>query len=144
LGKPNFEEYCQATGQGRVRLVADNAYGWHCAADNGTGDDAQAVCIWTYHTATVTNRVAKFYNPDSWQCWRASRRLGSLDFNAYCVDTGHSGAVVADGANADGWNCADESAAIDTQAACRRLYGGRPTISRFTSFYNKNSWECWG
>jgi hypothetical protein len=144
LGKPDFDGYCQVTGQGHARLVADNAYGWRCAADNGTGDAIQAVCAWTYHTSTITNRVGDFNNPDTWQCWRANRRLGSLNFNTYCLDTGHSGTFFVDGANAYGWYCANDGNTIDTQAACRRLYGGGPAISRFANFYDKNSWECWG
>jgi hypothetical protein len=71
LGAPNFDGYCQATSQGAVTLVSDNAYGWHCSADNGTGDDANAVCAWTYGLATgqVTNQFQDFYDPNSWKCW---------------------------------------------------------------------------
>jgi hypothetical protein len=142
LGAPDFDGYCQATGQGRVQLVAANAYGWHCSADNGLGDDAQAVCAWTYRTSGVTNRVADFHDPNTWQCWRARHRLGPINFNAYCVDTGHPGA--RGGADAYGWYCLNDSRGIDTQDACRRLYGSTVPISRFQNFYDKNSWECWG
>jgi hypothetical protein len=140
---PDFDGYCRATGQGGVKLVASNAYGWHCAADNGTGDDAQAVCAWTYG-GSVTNRVADFNNPRSWQCWRASHRLGPINFTRYCIDSGHSGSRYVDGGNAYGWYCTGDSAGIDTQDACRRLYDSTPPISRFQNFYDKNSWECWG
>jgi serine/threonine protein kinase len=144
LGRPDFNGYCQATGQGAVTLVANNAYGWHCSADNGTGDDAEAVCGWTFSTTKVTNRVANFNDPTSWQCWRANRRLGALDFNAYCVDTGRSGAYTVPSKNAYGWFCNGSTSGIDAQAACSLLYGSDPAISRFQNFYNLNSWECWG
>jgi hypothetical protein len=70
LGAPDFGGYCQATKQGSVELVSDNAYGWHCSADNGTGDDANAVCSWTYgySTSKLTNRFQNFNDPYSWQC----------------------------------------------------------------------------
>jgi transcriptional regulator with XRE-family HTH domain len=72
LGAPDFNGYCVVTGQGAVQLISSsNAYGWHCSHDNGTGDDANAVCAWTYgySTSQVTNRFTDFYDPDSWQCW---------------------------------------------------------------------------
>jgi hypothetical protein len=71
LGAPNFNGYCEVTGQGPARLVSGNAYGWHCKANNGTGDDANAVCAWTYgySTSQVTNLFQNFYDPNSWQCW---------------------------------------------------------------------------
>jgi hypothetical protein len=143
LGAPDFAGYCAATGQGGVRLKADNAYGWRCTSDNGTGADAQAVCAWTYHIRTVTNRVADFNDPGSWQCWRANRRLGAVDFAAYCEKKGHPGASYVDGAYAYGWYCTGAGGGIDTQDACRRLYGTRTPVSRFSDFYDKNSWECW-
>lgn len=119
LGAPDFSGYCQATGQGPVKLIANNAYGWRCSSDNGTGDDAEAVCAWTYNTTTgqVTNRVTDFNNPHTWQCWHATRELGPLDFNAYCTATGHPGATYTSGRYAYGWYCTGSSNAIDTQAA---------------------------
>ncbi|WOP38585.1 protein kinase [Streptomyces sp. Li-HN-5-13] len=146
LGAPDFDGYCQATGQGPVKLVTNNAYGWRCSADNGTGDDAEAVCAWTYNTPTaeVTNRVADFNNPNTWQCWHATHELGPLDFNAYCTATGHPGSTYASGRYAYGWYCTGSSAGIDTQAACATLYGSSPPVSRFQDFYDKDSWQCWG
>ncbi|MEU5599242.1 serine/threonine-protein kinase [Streptomyces sp. NPDC020298] len=146
LGAPDFDGYCRATGQGAAKLVANNAYGWHCSADNGTGDDAEAVCAWTYNTPTtqVTNRVADFNNPHTWQCWHATRELGPLDFNAYCTATGHPGATYTSGRYAYGWYCTSTSTGIDTQAACQALYHSSPPVSRFQNFYDKNSWQCWG
>jgi serine/threonine protein kinase len=146
LGAPDFDGYCRATGQGPVELVANNAYGWHCSADNGTGDDAQAVCAWTYNTpgSQVTNRVADFNNPNTWQCWHATGELGPLDFNAYCTATGHPGATYTSGRYAYGWYCTGASTAIDTQIACQTLYSSTPPISRFQNFYDKDSWQCWG
>lgn len=143
LGAPDFDGYCRSTGQGGVELVGSDAYGWHCSADNGTGDNAQAVCAWTFG-GSVTNRVADFNNPRSWQCWRASRRLGAINFTRYCTDIGFSGARYVGGGNAYGWLCTGDSGGIDTQDACRRLYGSTPPISRFRNFYDRTSWECWG
>ncbi|MFG3208030.1 serine/threonine-protein kinase [Streptomyces sp. NPDC048192] len=146
LGTPDFDGYCRATGQGPVRLTANNAYGWRCSADNGTGDDAEAVCAWTYHTSTdqVTNRVTDFNDPHTWQCWHATRELGPLDFNAYCTATGHPGATYTSGRYAYGWYCTGSSTAIDTQAACQTIYHSTPPVSRFQNFYDKDSWQCWG
>lgn len=144
LGAPNFNGYCQATGQGSVTLTANNAYGWHCANDNGTGDDAEAVCKWTFNTTKVTNRVANFNDPNSWQCWRANRELGALDFNVYCRSLGFSGAYTVPARNAYGWYCTGSTAALDSQAACAAQYGNQPPISRFQNFYDLNSWQCWG
>jgi hypothetical protein len=143
LGAPDFAGYCAATGQGALRLVTDDAYGWRCASDNGTGDDAQAVCEWTFHSEKITNRVADFTDPDSWQCWRANRRLGSIDFAAYCRQTGHPGVSYLNGRYAYGWYCTGTAAGIDAQDACRRLFGTPSPVSRFQNFYDRNSWECW-
>lgn len=143
LGAPDFAGYCAATGQGRARLATNDAYGWRCTSDDGTGDDAQAVCAWTYHTQKITNRVADFNNPDSWQCWRANRRLGSIDFAEYCRQTRNSGVYYVDGRYAYGWFCTDAAGGIDAQDACRRLYDTPTPVSRFTNFYDKNPWECW-
>jgi hypothetical protein len=143
LGPPDFDGYCRSTGQGGVRLVSGDAYGWRCVADNGTGDNAQAVCTWTYHAANVTNRVADFNNPSTWQCWRVTRKLGPLDFAAYCRSTGHSGAYNIANRYAYGWYCTDDPRGIDATDACRRLYGVAKPVSRFQNFYDKSSWECW-
>jgi hypothetical protein len=142
LGPPDFNGYCQATGQGTVRLIANNAYGWRCTG--GGDDDAQAVCAWTYHTDQITNRVADFNNPNSWQCWRANHRLGPIDFSAYCASTSRGTSVYTGTGTAYGWFCAANGDGIDTQDACSRGYGSSPPISRFQNFYDKNSWECWG
>jgi hypothetical protein len=71
LGVPDFNGYCVVTGQSSVQLKASNAYGWRCPADDGTGDDANAVCAWTYRypASQVTNRFTDFNDPNSWQCW---------------------------------------------------------------------------
>jgi hypothetical protein len=143
LGAPDFGGYCQATGQGSVHLVADNAYGWRCAADNGTGDDAQAVCAWTFHTTHLTNRVADFNDPTSWQCWQTNGELGPLDFAAYCRQAGRPGAA-ATGTTAYAWSCAGDPGGIDTQAACRQLYHVPVAVSRFQNYYDRTTWQCWG
>jgi hypothetical protein len=140
LGPPDFDGYCRSTGQGPVSLVTTNAYGWRCTTDNGTGDDAQAVCVWTYHTTNVTNRVADFNNPRSWQCWRVSQRLGAVNFTAYCTEAGYSGANHDASAQAYGWYCTGSLKPITSR---RCLYGSTTAISRFQNFYDKNSCECW-
>lgn len=143
LGAPDFNGYCLATGQGPVQLIRNDGYGWHCSADNGTGDDVNAVCAWTFHTSQITNRIADFSNPNSWQCWRATHKLGPLDFNAYCRALGYPGATYIDGRDAYGWYCTNSGNGLDAQDACRRLYRSNPPISRFQNFYDQNSWECW-
>jgi hypothetical protein len=144
LGKPNFDGYCQATGQGSVQLVANNAYGWKCSGDNGTGDGAESVCQWTYGTNQVANRIANFNDPYSWQCWASSGELGPLDWNTYCQDKGWGSAVDNGTNNAYTWTCSGSSGALDSQDACLTLYDRNPPISRFQNFGDKNSWQCWG
>jgi hypothetical protein len=144
LGRPDWAGYCAATGQGQLLQIYDNAYGWRCTADNGMGNDANDVCAWTYKSDQVTNRVEDFNNPHSWQCWRATRLLGLLDFDAYCKKLGHSGARYVQGLGAYGWFCTGSGGGIDTQDACRRLYGVDPPVSRFQNFYDGTTWQCWG
>jgi hypothetical protein len=147
LGAPDFNGYCQATGQGSVSLVNNTAYGWACSANNGTGDDAQAVCVWTYGSSYMTNRIGNFNDPNSWQCWRSMHgELGSLNWNTYCQDLGYSGAQDVGLNDAYTWTCANSGGvALDSQSACSALYPGySPPISRFQNFYDKNSWQCWG
>ena len=145
LNPPDFNGYCQATGQGAVQLLANNAYGWHCSGDNGTGDDAEAVCEWSNGgTTQVTNRIGNFNDPNSWQCWAANGQLGPIDWNSYCQDKGWGQALDAGKNNAYTWYCTGSSAALDAQDACAVLYGSDPPISRFQNFYDKNSWQCWG
>lgn len=64
---------------GATLLAAYHAYGWHCVADNGKGDDAEAVCAWTFHlpSSQVTNTVQDFNDPYTWQCWRVTRELST-------------------------------------------------------------------
>ncbi|MFL6118615.1 serine/threonine-protein kinase [Actinophytocola sp.] len=143
LGAPDWDGYCSATGQGRAELKGLGAYSWHCSGDNGIGDDGDAVCDWTYQTQT-TNRIRNFNDPNSWECWRATAKLGPLDFNAYCVLLGHAGARYDGDGTAYGWHCIGDTAGLDAQDACRQLYGSDPPISRFQNFYDKDSWECWG
>jgi hypothetical protein len=143
LGPPNFSGYCHATGQGDVRLTVNNAYGWRCTAASDVGDDAGAVCAWTFQTSRVTSRVANFDDPFSWQCWRVTHRLGPLDFAAYCTRIGHPGVTYLAGHNAYGWHCAGSGGGIDTQRACATQYDRSPVVSRFANFYDKDSWECW-
>jgi serine/threonine kinase PknH len=143
LGTPDWNGWCQATGQGAVELDNATAYGWRCSADNGRGDDGDAVCDWTYGTQT-TNRIRDFNDPNSWECWRATTRLGPLDFNAYCAALGYSGAEYTGDGNVYGWFCAGDRKGLDAQDACLRLYGSDPPVSRFQNFYDKDSWECWG
>jgi hypothetical protein len=113
-------------------------------ADNGTGDDAQAVCAFTYGTYQLTNRVANFNDPNSWQCWHTSiGQLGGLDFNRYCQILGHPSAYNTGSGNAYSWYCTGSRNGIDTQDACRRLYNTNPAVSRFQNFYNPSSWQCW-
>jgi hypothetical protein len=148
LKDPDFKAYCEATGQGTAYLdpAKNDAYGWTCSAPTiGGGDDAQAVCVWSNGGATaITNRVADFKNPRSWQCWASNGELGPLDWDAYCRDRG-LGRAQDNGTNdAYTWTCTGSTGALDSQDACLVLYGSSPPISRFQDFYDKNSWQCWG
>lgn len=144
LGQPDFNGYCQATGQSSAYLTRTDAYGWTCSAATSTGDDAQAVCAWTYHTTRVTNRIVNFNDPHSWQCWAANGELGPIDWNTYCRDQGWGQAVDTGADNVYTWSCTATSTALDAQDACRVLYGSAQPISRFQDYYDKNSWQCWG
>jgi hypothetical protein len=127
-----------------VTLVsAYYAYGWHCTSPTSTGDDAEAVCEWTYNLSAsqVTNRVTDFYNPSTWQCWRITRQVSPPDWNGYCQATGH-GAVSLTSNDAYGWHCADGSG-IDIDAACEWTNGTTPEVGRFQDFYDPRSWQCW-
>jgi hypothetical protein len=138
LGAPDFDGYCRHTRQGSVRLIgADHAYGWRCSAATSTGDDAEAVCAWTYYlpASEVTNTVRDFYNPRTWQCWRVTRQLRPPDWTRYCQVTGHGPATLASQDDAYGWHCADGSG-IDADAACAWTNRASSSVSRFQDFYD--------
>lgn len=143
LGTPDWNGYCEATGQHGARLdAAQHAYGWHCTVPTRYGASPRAVCRWTFGTSRAVDVVTDFYDPDSWQCWQVGGELGRLDFGAYCRRTGHAGAVLVR-ENAYGWYCTDDTAGIDADQACDLLYGGTD-VARFQNFYDKDSWQCWG
>lgn len=145
LKAPDFDGYCRTTGQGGATLNTSlHGYGWRCTADNGTGDDVQAVCQWTNHTTQVTNRIADFNDPNSWQCWAAARDLGPIAWDTYCQDKGWGHVADAGKNNVYTWYCTGTSNGLDSQDACLTLYGSNPPISRFQNFYDKNTWQCWG
>lgn len=147
LGAPDFAGYCKATGQGALTQTDKTAYGYHCTQPTSAGLDAEAVCQWTYKTTKVANRVASFADGSTWQCWAANGMLGTLDFDRYCKAKGYTGAVLDPNNNtAYGWSCAGKSSpgAVNTQDACQVLYGSTPPISRFQSYYDPKSWQCWG
>ncbi|NRQ35423.1 hypothetical protein HII36_26860 [Nonomuraea sp. NN258] len=141
LGKPDFAGYCQQTGQGDLAYNERNkGYGYRCTNPNSAGLDAQNVCAWTYKTK-VTNRIGDFNDATTWQCWTAPHgRLGALDFRAYCTARGQTANLIGD--NAYSWHCG--TAKISGDAACRVLYPRYPAaVSRFQTFYDPDSWECW-
>jgi hypothetical protein len=146
LGKPDFNGYCQATGQGSVTLVAaDRAYGWHCAQATSTGDDANAVCAWTYRLSAseVTNSVTNFNDPYSWQCWRAHRQVSAPSWNGYCAMKGWGGAYLS-GNDAYGWHCTGSSSGLDAGAVCGWTNNASSlVVGRFQDFYDPSSWQCW-
>lgn len=147
LNDPNFNGFCQATGQGiaYVNPSSDNAYGWRCSAENATGDDPEAVCIWSNGgTTKITDRIADFGNPSSWECWASNGELGPLNWNTYCRDLGHGQARSNGLNNVYMWTCSGFSGVLDAQDACQMLYGSSPPISRYQNYYDPNSWQCWG
>lgn len=148
LGAPNFGGYCQHTRQGDVALLAAyHAYGWHCVADNGKGDDAEAVCAWTFHLppSQVTNTVQDFNDPYTWQCWRVTRELSAPDWTGYCQYNGHGAAQLTgnDASDAYGWRCSDGTA-VSATAACEWTNHTTPLVSRFQDFWDPETWQCWG
>ena len=92
----------------------------------------------------MINRIANFADPRSWQCWRATRRLGGINFDAYCQSLGYSGANYTSARYAYGWSCTGApQSGVDAQRACATLYHTTAAISRFQDYYDKSSWECW-
>lgn len=148
LKNPDFNGYCQATGQGSgyIDPAEYNAYGWRCSSANpAIGDDAQAVCVWSNGgTTKITNRIADFSDPNSWQCWASNGELGPLNWNAYCQDEGLGQARDNGKNNVYTWTCTDSDNLLDSQNACLVLYRSSPPISRFQNYGDPNSWQCWG
>jgi hypothetical protein len=146
LGAPNWNGYCEATGQGPVTLVsADYAYGWHCTNVTSLGDDANAVCAWTFNSppTQTTNTVTNFYDANSWQCWSASTELTAPDWNGYCEAQG-LGTVVQKQNNAYGWYCTKSGNGLDAGTVCAWTNGASTlVIGRFQDFYDPNTWQCW-
>jgi serine/threonine protein kinase len=148
LGTPDWNGYCQATGQGPVTLVtANHAYGWHCTKATTLGDDANAVCAWTFNRPLnqTTNTVTNFYDPNSWQCWSASMQLSAPDWNGYCQATGQGPVTLVTADNAYGWHCTKATTlGDDARAVCAWTNGAStPVVARFQSFYDPNTWQCW-
>jgi serine/threonine protein kinase len=146
LGVPNWNGYCEETGQGPVTLVtADNAYGWHCTNATSLGDDANAVCAWTYKLSTsqVTNSVTNFYDPNTWKCWAATQELSAPDWNGYCQAQGLGTAVKTQN-NAYGWYCAKSGNGLDAGTVCAWTNAASTlVIGRFQNFYDASTWQCW-
>jgi len=69
-GGLDFNGYCRSQGHSYAALLEWNAYGWKCIAYNGA-----AVPISATHACQVQwggnpiDRMANFYDPNSWQCW---------------------------------------------------------------------------
>lgn len=83
LGKPDFDGYCRATGQGRAQLIRKdasqqtgysgayyingrNAYGWYCE-NSISGINVNDACRRLYGVPIA--RFQNFYDKNSWQCW---------------------------------------------------------------------------
>ncbi|WP_214104162.1 hypothetical protein [Acrocarpospora catenulata] len=77
----------------------------------------------------------------------AYRQLGGLDLGGYCKSIGHIGGVSLDGTDAYSWKCVTSSGAhigMDMDDAC--AWGYRTVaaaFSRYSTFSNPYSWQCW-
>jgi hypothetical protein len=146
LGAPDFNGYCQATGQGPVHLVSTwYAYGWWCTKPTSTGDDAGAVCSWTFRLPLdeVTNTLTNFYDPGTWQCWRAHRQLAAPDWNGYCAAQGWGQAQLTQ-QTAYGWHCSGNGAGLDDNTVCEWTnHASSLVLGRFQNFSDPRSWQCW-
>jgi len=146
LGTPNWNGYCEATGQGPVTLVtADYGYGWHCTKATTLGDDANAVCAWTFNqpASQTTNSITNFYDPNSWDCWAGGTEIKAPDWNGYCLAHGLGKAVLTQ-SNAYGWYCANSGNGLSDNAVCEWTNGASTlVVGRFENFYDSSSWQCW-
>jgi hypothetical protein len=146
LGSVDFGVYCRSTGAEEATLVDGTAYGWRCRI--GEEDRPMSVtdaCRSLYGIQNAVDKVVNFGDPSSWQCWRVTRRLGTIDFDGYCRSHEATGAVLAD-ASAYGWRCTfpgGRESGISVMDACRERYTEHAVLDRMTDYSNPGSWECW-
>ncbi|MFC6082789.1 M48 family metalloprotease [Sphaerisporangium aureirubrum] len=71
LGTADLDGFCRSQGAEAAISVADNAYGWRCRLPDGEegGIWVADVCKWQYSRPSVLERMADYYNPESWECW---------------------------------------------------------------------------
>jgi hypothetical protein len=147
LGAPDFNRYCQAHGEGSAWVdSAAYGYGWRCTHATSLGDEAQATCLWTYHLppSEVTNTLADFYDPNSWQCWRAHRQVAPPDWSGYCASKGWGMAQLTPARYAYGWHCTRSGNGLSDVAVCEWTNHAQSLVlGRFQDFYDPNSWQCW-
>jgi hypothetical protein len=145
----NLDGYCQSLGDTGVSLDGNTGYSWRCVTHSGqhNGFSFTAACRWQYNDPQAEDRLANFYNPDSWQCFTNAYLLGNAtNLDGYCQSLGDTGASL-DGNTAYNWKCVTPSGqhvGIDVTAACIWLYNYSQILTRLVDYNNPNSWQCWG
>jgi hypothetical protein len=102
--------------------------------------------LWTYNLppSEVTNTLTDFYDPNSWQCWRAHRQLAPPDWNGYCASKGWGMAQLTATQYAYGWHCTGSRTSLRDVAVCEWTNHAQSLVlGRFQDFYDPNSWQCW-
>ncbi len=67
----NWNGYCQSIGNTSASLDANNGYGWNCVAPSGqhVALSVTSLCGWQYNISGAVDRLANYYDPNSWECW---------------------------------------------------------------------------
>jgi hypothetical protein len=145
LGPPDFNGYCVATGQGQVSLIdSAYAYGWHCMHHDATGDPANVVCGMDYHLPVSDIAVTfDYYNPYSWECWRADRQLSPPDWAGYCAAKGWGKAALNATFYAYGWYCTGTRSSPDINTLCEWTNHTTSLVIASEDFADPHSWQCW-
>ncbi|GAA0402271.1 hypothetical protein Acor_60230 [Acrocarpospora corrugata] len=145
LGGVDFDAYCRLLGAGDATLEENNVYGWRCDGRPLSVTDA---CKQLYGDENALDKALNYADPESWECWQVTRRLGvldSADFDAHCQAGGAEDAtLVAD--HAYGWRCRTTDGTetgISVIDVCRRRHDEPAAIDRMADYHNPDSWECW-
>jgi hypothetical protein len=102
-----------------------------------------------YNQSDVIDRLADYYDPSSWQCYKHEKRLGPITayIGEYCTNVkGYAGVITppSDG-TAYGWSCRDRNGnaiSIAITDVCQWHYRQNGAFDRLTNFKDRNGWEC--
>jgi TIR domain len=156
LGTANLDEYCLTQyPHETVSLELTNAENIQCVHLNDTHVvqrlpiDPQKVCRWQYDQSTAIARLADYYDPASWQCYKQEARLGGITkyLDRYCQFKGYTGIYLNVKKTAYDWYCRDQDnqqISIAITDACQWHYNRKDAFDRLTNFDDpSNGWECW-